>query len=73
MARADRHGEPTFGETGYFQMTQGEHEAMRSAAKEAGMSFSEYIRQRLGLDTPGSADADGTVQMWESLAYWTPT
>ena len=50
MARADRHGDPTLDETGFFQMTQGEHEAMRSAAKEAGMSFSEYVRQRLGLD-----------------------
>ena len=50
MARADQHGDPTLDETGFFQMTQGEHEAMRSAAREAGMSFSEYIRQRLGLD-----------------------
>ena len=50
MARVDRHGEPGFDKTGYFRMTQGEHEAMRSAAKVAGMSLSAYVRQRLGLD-----------------------
>ena len=50
MARVHRHGEPALDKTGYFRMTQGEHEAMRSAAKSAGMSFSAYVRQRLGLD-----------------------
>ena len=33
MARVHRHGEPALDKTGYFRMTQGEHEAMRSAAK----------------------------------------
>ena len=50
MARVDRHGKPALDKTGYFRMTQGEHEEMRSAAKDAGMSFSAYVRQRLGLD-----------------------
>ena len=50
MARVHRHGEPALDKTGYFRMTQGEHEEMRSAAKVAGMSLSAYVRQRLGLD-----------------------
>ena len=53
MARVHRRGESALlGKTGYFRMTQDEHEAMRSAAKEAGMSFSAYVRQRLGFDAP---------------------
>ena len=58
MAQADRRGESALGKTGYFRMTQGEHEAMRSAAKEAGMSFSAYVRQRLGLDMPETQTRD---------------
>ena len=59
MARAYRLGEPALlGKVGYFRMTQDEHEAMRSAAKAAGMSFSAYVRQRLGLDAPETRASD---------------
>ena len=58
MARAYGRGEPALGKTGYFRMTQDEHEAMRSAAKAAGMSFSAYVRQRLGLDAPETQARD---------------
>ena len=52
MARAHRRGDSALGKTGYFRMTEGEHEAMSFAAKAAGMSFPAYVRQRLGLDKP---------------------
>ena len=58
MARAYRRGGLALGKTGYFRMTQDEHEAMRSAAKAAGMSFSGYVRQRLGLDAPETRARD---------------
>ena len=61
MARVDRHGQPGFDKTGYFRMTQGEHEAMRSAAKVASMSLSAYVRQRLGLDASETRACIGTV------------
>ena len=40
MARAHRRSEPALDKTGYLRMTQREHQAMRSAAETAGMSFS---------------------------------
>ena len=58
MARVHRHGEPALDKTGYFRMTQGEHEEMRSAAKVAGMSLSANVRQRLGLDAPETRACD---------------
>ena len=50
MPRENRRSEPAMPKAGYFRMTIGEHEAMKSAAKEAGLSFSAYVRQRLGLE-----------------------
>ena len=58
MERTYGRGEPALGKTGYFRMTQDEHEAMSSAAKAAGMSFSAYVRQRLGLDAPETRASD---------------
>ena len=54
MARDHQRGKPTLGKIGCFRITQGEHEEMKSAALAAGMSFSAYARQRLGLDAPES-------------------
>ena len=58
MAHADRSGEPALAKTGYFRMTEDEHEEMRSAAEDAGMSFSAYVRQSLGLDVPETPARD---------------
>ena len=58
MAQADRRGEPALVKTGYFRMTEDEHEEMRSAAEDAGMSFSAYVRESLGLDEPETPARD---------------
>ena len=59
MARAYRPGEPApLGKIGYFRMTQDEHEAMKSAAKAAGVSPSAYVRQRLGFNAPETRARD---------------
>ena len=58
MARAYRRSEPALDKTGYFRMTQREHQEMRSAAETAGMSFSAYVRQRLGLEVPEAGPRD---------------
>ena len=52
MPRENQRSQAALPKAGYFRMTLGEHEAMMSAAKEAGLSFSAYVRQRLGLDVP---------------------